>query len=462
MTPLNTLGIFTLSLLIVPLLFAICLKAPKLVVLAFIAVLFLFSSSSWGQLEAENTVYARGTGLFYFSLLNLMLLIAGTAALTRKLSNPHAPHLAAPLSGFFLAFVFLLVAHIVIGLMSGIELMSILSYTGIINILNMLIFMYLVMMAFNHEGDKERLLLTIIALAACRSAFGLVRFFWFDGDSANPYRNFEQLDVKIFFFDIADNFIASLGAFCAAWWLSAPGLKLSKLKRLSLILFLTLEIAAVALSFRRSSLFGLALMFCLLLYRLPSGRRLQFIVLALGLLAVTATVFFQQRLQFQNSGDILSALLYDVAPAKEDGGKRFYELFAAAKSMGDNWLFGLGAWGKFTGDEEILAYHFGKFDFVHSGFGHIVLKTGIAGLLLFCALLLAYASFYFRQRKYLAGNPRLLADAGFAGFLFWIPTLLVGTPIIEFRTMLLIGLTLAMPFVAVGLRNYRPHAHAVT
>jgi hypothetical protein len=234
------------------------------------------------------------------------------------------------------------------------------------------------------------------------------------------------------------------------------------LKRLSLILFLTLEIAAVALSFRRSSLFGLALMFCLLLYRLPSGRRLQFIVLALGLLAVTATVFFQQRLQFQNSGDILSALLYDVAPAKEDGGKRFYELFAAAKSMGDNWLFGLGAWGKFTGDEEILAYHFGKFDFVHSGFGHIVLKTGIAGLLLFCALLLAYASFYFRQRKYLAGNPRLLADAGFAGFLFWIPTLLVGTPIIEFRTMLLIGLTLAMPFVAVGLRNYRPHVHAVT
>jgi hypothetical protein len=49
----------------------------------------------------------------------------------------------------------------------------------------------------------------------------------------------------------------------------------------------------------------------------------------------------------------------------------------------------------------------------------------------------------------------LLADAGFAGLLFWMPTLLIGTPVIEFRTMLLLGLTLAMPYLAhrVGSRN---------
>ncbi|MES2537304.1 MAG: O-antigen ligase family protein [Pseudomonadota bacterium] len=461
MTPLATLGTFTLSLLLVPLLFAVSLKAPKLIVLAFIAVLFLFSSSTWGQMEAENTVYARGTGIFYFSLLNLLLLIAGAAALVRKLANPNNPYLAAPLFPYFLAFLFLLASHIVIGLMSGIDLMDILSYTGIINIFNMLIFMYLVMMAFSHEEDKNNLLLAIIVLAACRSLFGLVRFFWFDGDSANPYRNFEQLDIKIFFFDIADNFVASLGAFCAAWWLTTPGMKLSLLKRLSLLLFLALEIAAVALSFRRTSLVGLGLMFCLLLYLLPGRRKLPFVVLALGLLSVAAMVFFQQRLQFQDSGDILSSLLYDVAPSQGGSSGRFYELFAAAKSIGGNWLFGLGTWGSFSGDQEILSYHFGKFDFVHSGFGHIVLKTGLAGLLLFCALLLAYTAFYFRHRAALTGNARLIADAGFAGFLFWIPTLLVGTPIIEFRSMLLIGLTLAMPFVAVGLHNYRPRSHAI-
>jgi hypothetical protein len=45
------------------------------------------------------------------------------------------------------------------------------------------------------------------------------------------------------------------------------------------------------------------------------------------------------------------------------------------------------------------------------------------------------------------GNSALLADAGFAGLLFWMPTLLIGTPIIEFRSMLLIGMTLAMVYL---------------
>jgi hypothetical protein len=53
----------------------------------------------------------------------------------------------------------------------------------------------------------------------------------------------------------------------------------------------------------------------------------------------------------------------------------------------------------------------------------------------------------------------LISDAGFAGFLFWIPTLLIGTPIIEFRTMLLIGLSLAMPFVAARVASTRPRVH---
>jgi hypothetical protein len=66
-------------------------------------------------------------------------------------------------------------------------------------------------------------------------------------------------------------------------------------------------------------------------------------------------------------------------------------------------------------------------------------------------------SYYAKTRSFLSGNALLIADAGFAGFLFWIPTLLIGTPIIEFRTMLLFGLTLALPFVAVGRERYQHH-----
>jgi hypothetical protein len=447
MTPINTLGTLVLSLLVIPLILGICLKAPKLVVMSFIGVLFTFSSSTWGQLQVENTIYSRGVGVFYFSLLNLILFVAGVATLIRKLANPHNPYLAAPLGRYFLAFLFMLVAHIILGVAAGIDLDVILGYNGIINILNMLIFMYLVVMAFNDEKDMRRLLLTIIVLAGARAVFGIVRFIWFDGDTANPYRNFERLDIKIAFFDIADNFIASLAAFVAAWLLTSPGIRLGPLRRLGLYLFLGLEIAAVALSFRRASLIGLALMFALLLFRLPSRQRLKFIVLATVILCVTAGVFFRERLQFNTQGNIFSSMVYDIGG--EAGGikeNRFYELYAAAQSLTGNWLFGLGSWGGFKGDASLLDYHF--------GFGHIILKSGLVGLALFLSLLVAYTSFYFRSRKHLTGNARLMSDAGFAGFLFWIPTLLIGTPIIEFRSMLLIGLTLAMPFVAVGLQKY--------
>jgi hypothetical protein len=51
----------------------------------------------------------------------------------------------------------------------------------------------------------------------------------------------------------------------------------------------------------------------------------------------------------------------------------------------------------------------------------------------------------------------LLADAGFAGLLFWMPTLFIGTPIIEFRSMLLLGLTLALPYLPLAdSTKYKP------
>jgi hypothetical protein len=461
-SPAATLAIFLLALVIIPIIVSVVLKAPKLMALGFLGVLFMFSDSTWGQMTVETSIYSRGTGMFNFSVLNIVLMISGFALLCQKLASPSSlPRLAPPVSKYVMAIVFLVFSHIVIGLMSGIELKLILGYNGIINILNMLMFMYLIIVAFRSDRDQINLLYMIMALAAVRSIFGMIRYVFFGGDTANPYKNFEQIDVKILFFDIGDNFVASLGAFCAAWLLTAPELRLGGLRRLALFAFLVLEIAAVALSFRRSSLIGLALMFALLVYRLPGRQKMVLLLFASGFLTAIATVFFRQRLQFAGDGTgggILSSLIYDIAPSKSLDDNRFYELYAAAKSIGDNWLIGLGTWGTFTGDDEILSYHFGHYDFVHSGFGHVILKTGVIGLVVFCGLLAAYIAHYVKSRKYLAGVSLLLSDAGFAGFLFWLPTLLIGTPIIEFRTMLLLGLSLAMPFVAVGVQAYRARA----
>ncbi len=451
--------LLALALALLPVAILLCWRLPAVIALGFVAILCLFSSSTWGQLQEENTLYARGTGLLHFSLINLLLWVACAAAAMRALAQPplaRAPAMSgtrAPFARFLAAFAFLLAGHLVLGLMADQHVLQVLGYGGVLNVLNLLLFACLLVTALPTIGDGRRLLLLVLALAALRAAFGLVRYVAFGGDSANPYRNFESLDIRLVYFDICDNYIAALAAFCLAWLLFMPGVRLSLPRRALLMVWLALEIATVALSFRRSSLVGMAAMFVVLFWQLPWQRRLLLGGLGAGAMAVAALTLMKERLQFSSSGTgLLSSLLYDVGPDRGTDVSRFYELEAAARSLEGNWLFGLGSWGSFKGNEDILDYHFGKFDFVHSGFGHLVLKSGLAGLALFIALLACVLLHYLRTRRHLQGNRALLADAGIAGLLFWMPTLLIGTPVIEFRTMLLLGLTLALPYLALAQR----------
>ncbi len=447
--------------MVVPVALAICVRLPSLVSLGFVALLCLFSSSTWGQLQEENTLYARGTGLFFFSLINLLLWLACAAAAIRHAVIQQQSMMPSPFPKFLAVFSFMLLSHLVLGLMAEQALPAILSYSGLINVLNMLLFSVLLLMTLHQEKHRERLLLLILTLAAVRAIYGLVRYAFFGGDSANPYRNFENLDIRLVYFDIADNYIAALAAFCLAWLLLMPGVRMSLGKRMLLWGWLVAEIATVVLSFRRSSLVGLSLMFAVLMWRLPWQRRLLFGALGALALIPAAAILMQQRLQFSTgSKSFLATLLYDVGPDRGTDVSRFYELEAAARSLDGYWLFGLGSWGTFYGNEDILDYHFGKFDFVHSGFGHLILKSGLVGFLIFLGLLAAFTVHYLRHRRRMKGNSALLADAGFAGLLFWMPTLLIGTPVIEFRTMLLLGLTLAMPYLAQRVCSRSPSTQA--
>lgn len=460
----DVLVVLLCSVMLLPFALGTCLRHPALTTLLLIATLCVFSSSTWGQLQEENTIYSRGTGMFYFSLINLMLWIAAAAACVNRLHHKSsrryqrpAVH-ASPFPVTLSAFTFLMLAHVALGLMSGKELLHILGYSGLINVINLLLFGWLVTQTLADARSQQWLLRLLLGLAAARAAFGLVRYQWFGGDSANPYRNFESLDIRLVYFDICDNYIAALAAFIIAWLLLTPQVRLSLPKRALLLLWLAMEVATVALSFRRSSLIGLALMSLVLFWQLPWRRRLWLVFAGSAGMVAASLSLLKERLQFSTtgSGGFLSSLLYDVGPARSTEVSRFYELEAAAKSLEGQWLFGLGSWGSFHGNENILDYHFGKFDFVHSGFGHLVLKSGLAGLLIFMALLAAFIVHYHRHRRYLRGHPALLADAAMAGLLFWMPTLLIGTPIIEFRTMLLIGLTLALPYLCSARRRY-PH-----
>ncbi|MEY3790588.1 MAG: hypothetical protein RLZ09_1424 [Pseudomonadota bacterium] len=446
----DTFLVLLAAVISLPILLVACWRHPAGITLGFVSILCLFSSSTWGQLQEENTLYARGTGLFYFSLINLLLWVAVAAAAMRQSTTSSPQKLSAPFSRFLAAFAFLLLAHVVVGLVAGKELTLILSYNGLLNILNLLLFSWLLFSTLTTHENQQSLIKLLLILAGMRALYGLIRYQWFEGDSANPYRNFESLDMKLVFFDIGDNYIAALAAFCLAWLLLMPTVRLKLWQRIFLTGWLVTEIATVALSFRRSSLIGLALMTLVLVWQLPWRRRIGLVAVSSFAMVTASATLLRERLQFNvnsQSTGFLSSLLYDVGPDRATETSRFYELESAARSLEGNWWFGLGSWGSFYGNEDILDYHFGKFDFVHSGFGHVILKSGLLGLTLFLGLLFAFIIHYRQRRKFLSGASALLADAGFAGFLFWIPTLLIGTPIIEFRSMLLIGFTLALPYL---------------
>jgi hypothetical protein len=464
--PLNQIVFWTvIALLTAPIVIGVTIRAPKWVTLPLLAVIISFSSSTWGQLKIENTIYSRGSGMFYFSLLNIVLFVAGFGLLMQRISNRRRERLAPQIEIFFIGLVVLLLGHLAAGIWSGIDIPIILGYYGVINVLNMLIFMYLVIASIRTRRDQKDLIITIMLLAAVRAVFGLVRYKWFGGDPANPYGNFEGMNIKLVYFDVGDNFVASLGAFWACWMLTAQEFRLSLFKRLGLYAFLALEVATVVYSFRRSSLFGLVLMFVLLVFRISGAQRVKFLAVAGAITVAAGLVFFEQRMQYADKSHegIIASMVYDVAPKKDgESGIRTYELMSAMHSVGSNWLTGLGTWGVFHGDEETLSFHEGNFSFIHSGFGHLILKTGLLGLLLFMGILFKFISYYLKHCNYLRKTERFLCDAGFASFLYWLPTLLVGTPIIEFRTMLFLGLTLALPFVAVHLqkRYSMPYAAA--
>jgi hypothetical protein len=244
------------AILAIPCLFLVCIKRPNDLTLSFLAILFLFPASTWGQLDIENTIYSRGTGLLYFPLLNWLLWIAAIILFTIQSKKPLIPKPPLttnwPLTKYLQLFLILMLAHLMIGLMVGQDLSKILGLNGFINVINMLIMSWMIAVTHPTTKQQNRSLLILLGIAALRCIYGLMRYFLLDGDPTNPYRNFESLDIKLVYFDIADNYVAAFAAFCIAWLLWMPGKKLSLAVKIGLSGLFIAEILTVVLSFRRS------------------------------------------------------------------------------------------------------------------------------------------------------------------------------------------------------------------
>lgn len=431
--------------------FSMARPAPAVYVL--IAVLVAFTGSNYGQLDVERTVYSRGTGQLYFSLVNYYLWGIGIVIALRNAFSRVSPG-SSPLAKYFLAFALLILANAVVAGGSpdrSLRVFDAFSYSGLLNVLNMGVFFYVCANTFGVTKEIRPLLTILFFAIGARGVFGLVRFAFFGGDSANVYDNVERTGTRLTFFDVSDSYLATMAAFCAAWLLSFRKQVLSGRQQYALWALLILEIAIVVLSFRRSSLVSMGLASAFFITLLPTRKRFMAVLVASGLVVGSYALIIAFRLSRVRGADPSRGFLFDIFGGDKgvSQGSRTLEYTETWRSLGDNWLFGKGMWGVLQSNLAELSYHAGNFGFVHSGFGHVLLKSGLFGLTMFIGIFLSFSLYYFKVRNALNGEHRMLADLGAAGVLFWLPSLLLGTPIIEFRSMLMLGFALALPFIGV-------------
>lgn len=420
---------------------------PKYLVFLYLAILFYFSNSGWGVAKNVQVfnIYSKGTGVLHFPLIFLYLwgMFLMSALVWRRNRNALA---LCNIRKYFWAFNILFLIYVVYGVATDVSVFAAISDRGVINVFNMSLLVVSLLMAFKTEEDLNRLANLLLVAAFTRGIWGIARFLFLGGDPANVYENIQKINVTVTFFDINDSLIACMAAFYAAWMITWNGKKISTKEKMFYYVVIAVELFIIVFSYRRTAWGGLVLAGMLFTMLQPWKRRIQVFAITSAVGVFTfGTVAIWRLSKVSQGGGYLGTLFYDVQASTSEG--RFAELYRAFQTIMENPIMGVGPWGGY-GPGEI-------FDFMHSGVLHVWLKSGLLGLVIFLVMYAAYVMFCMAKRHRVVPEHRGLYEAGFAGFLFLIPNFLMGTPIIEFRTMQLTGLALALPYIvyAVHLRR---------
>jgi hypothetical protein len=426
---------------------------PKWPALGLFLIILTFINPSYGFLNEHPTdVYGWGLGKLPFPLIEFYLYGLFLAVLFRNLFIHEHPLKQA--GGIWLVlFALMYLGHIAVGLTEVSYWTFVFNAYGLVHVLHMGMFLYIVVSVLDEEKDFQAFIKIFLVVAVGRAVFGLGRYVLLGGDPQNAYENFGHTNIKITFWDANEGLIASIAAFYFLWRLTFDWDKYKPALRWTFLICLGLEVLVVMLSFRRTNLLGFAMLGAYFLTLLPWRKRLIFAALGVFVLIPTVLAVTTYRAQETFGKENLS-LMQIISPDASDSeklaerGSRFYEWQVAFRSLEENPLLGIGMWNAFKvgpGDAYSLAYHRGNFQFIHSGFGHVLLKSGALGLTLFLGLLLATWRYAGRARRFVDPQYRALFESYRAGLWFMIPTLISGTPIIETRTMLWFAMVLAVP-----------------
>jgi hypothetical protein len=92
------------------------------------------------------------------------------------------------------------------------------------------------------------------------------------------------------------------------------------------------------------------------------------------------------------------------------------------------------------------------------------LKMGLLGLVPYLALIIIYPIWWVRNRRreWQSPTPRAIGDAFFSGFLFFLPDLLFGTPLISFRHAVILGLCFSVPIAMISVNQLSKSVCSIT
>lgn len=453
---------FIIVVVFLALLLPVFITQPIITTYIFLALLLFFSYPGVNATKVFN-LYDRGTGQlpFNFVLIEVFLYIIALSIVIKEIAGGKrfisgVNLIPCNLYKYFLAFNIIFGFYILWGIATGVPPSHIFSLRGVINITNMSIFIFIMLYIFRTGKDFERVKNFFIIFIALKGIWGLLRFLLLNGDPANMYAWATEggvpYDIKVItFWDIGDNLTMGVCAFYALWALLFSGNEISRSKKFFFLTVAVICIFDIVFSYRRAAWGGLLILSTWLFLCLPQVKRLVFGVPVL-ILCATLLIGVAAKRGSQGHGifhDVRSEKTGEIT-AKEG---RFVELNMAWQSIKKNPIFGKGPWGKYArSDESEIGI---PSNLVHSAIVHMGLKMGLIGVLLFISFFYKYVQFWLTRRKELPLETRGFAEASFAGVLFLIPEHLFATSIIEFRTMVLFGFCMAVPYIHYYLYKKR-------
>jgi hypothetical protein len=443
---------FRLAALLVAAITPLLLIRPKLLTYIYLGLLlYMPNTLAFGVKHDVEYLdfYGAGTGTFIRSLISMYLLGVFIVSLIFYRDEQNVTSGCQSVKVFLVLSAYYF-SYAVCGILSGIPLEEVFKGNSAIHLVDMTMFMLVLLRFCSDEKELTNLTYFLIICVASREIYGLIRFFFFGGDFSNVYLNVEKIKIKLTFQDINDSLLGCLVGYYCAWELMFNWDKLRKIAKFLYPLIVALAVFTIMFSFRRSSWLGLFFVSIWFIFKQPIRRQLQISLVVASFMAVTVSQLLTMRLgKFGHSG--FSLLVYDIIGKKGEittKTGRFAELNAPITVIKENPIFGIGPWGTFG---------FGPFekDYMHGGVMQIWLKLGLVGEVLFFSAVISFFLFYLMKTRELLPENRGWFESGFAGVLFMIPTFSIGTPIIEYRTMQLTALCLALPYIAYATYKNR-------